>query len=85
MINCLEKYPNSIFKEIELKDYTVEICLVDYFSNDNIALATRDSNNKFKIYLAYNQNSKKLQRAVHHETYHILEYYMKLEFDINEL
>lgn len=85
MIDCLEKYPSNIFKEIELKDYTVEICLVDYFSNDNIALATRDSNNNFKIFLAYNKNSSKIQRAVHHETYHILEYYMKLEFDINEL
>ena len=85
MIECLEKYPSNIFKEIELKDYTVEICLVDYFTNNNIALATRDSNNNFKIYLAYNQNLTKLHRAVHHETYHILEYYMKLEYDINQL
>jgi len=85
IIDCLEKYPRNIFKEIELKDYTVEICLVDFFNNDNIALATRDSNNNFRIYISNNRNNKKITRAIHHETYHILEYYMKLEYDINEL
>lgn len=85
LIECLEKYPSNIFKEIELKDYTIEICFVEYFNNDNVALATRDSNNNFKIYLSNIDNSQKVQRAVHHETYHVLEYYMKLEYDINEL
>lgn len=85
IVSCLKKYPSNIFKEIELQDYTIEICLVSYFSDDNIALATRDSNNNFKVYLSDNENMQKLQRAVHHEIYHILEYYMKLEYDINEL
>jgi len=85
IVSCLKKYPSNIFKEIQIKDYTIEICLVSYFSNDNIALATRDSNNNFKIFLGYNENIEKLERAVHHETYHILEYYMKLEYDINQL
>lgn len=85
LVNCLEQYPNNIFKEIKLKDYDVEICLVDYFSNDNIALATRDSNNNFKIYLSNTDTGAKVKKSIHHEMYHILEYYMKLQFDINEL
>lgn len=85
LIKCLEKYPSNIFKEIELKDYTVEICLVEEFNNDNLALATRDSNNNFKIYLANVDKTEKIKKTVHHETYHVLEYYMKLEYDINEL
>ncbi len=85
LIDCLEKYPSSIFKEIQLKDYGVEICLVNVFKNDNIALATRDSNNNFKIYLSNATQNSKIPKSVHHEMYHILEYYMKLEFDINEI
>lgn len=85
LINCLEKYPNNIFKEIELKDYTIEICLVDHFNNDNIALATRDSNNNFKVYISNIEKTEKVKKSIHHEFYHILEYYMKLEFDINTL
>ena len=85
LIDCLEKYPSNIFKEIELKDYTVEICLVNEFNNDNLALATRDSNNKFMVYLANVDKTDKIKKTVHHETYHVLEYYMKLEYDINEL
>lgn len=85
LVKCLEKYPNNIFKEIQLKDYNVEVCLVNYFNNDNLALATRDSNNNFKIYLSNNKSDDKMKNSVHHEMYHILEYYMKLEFDINEL
>jgi len=85
LIECLEKYPSNIFKEIELKDYTLEICLVDFFNNDNLALATRDSNNNFKIYLSNTDNLEKTRKSIHHETYHILEYYMKLEYDINEI
>ena len=85
LVECLDKYPNNIFKEIQVKDYDVEICLVDYFSNDNIALATRDSNNNFKVYLSNIDKGTKVKKSIHHELYHILEYYMKLEFNINEL
>lgn len=85
LIECLSKYPSNIFKEIELKDYSIEICLVDYFNNDNIALATRDSNNNFKVYISNVEKTEKIKKSVHHELYHILEYYMKLEFDINQL
>jgi len=85
LINCLELYPNNILKEIQIRDYNVEICLVNYFLNNNIALATRDSNNNFKIYLSNTEKIEKVKHSVHHEMYHILEYYMKLEFDITQL
>ncbi len=85
LIDNLSKYPSNIFKEIQLKDYDVEICIVDYFTNDNIALATRDSNNNFKIYLSNVDRIESIEKSIHHEMYHILEYYMKLEFDINKL
>lgn len=82
LVDCLSKYPSLIFPEMENKNYDMSIYLVDHFENDNIALATRDSNNKFNIYIS---NTKILEKAIHHELYHILEYYMKLEFDINIL
>ena len=85
LIDCLNKYPNNIFKEIQMKGYDVEICILDHFDNDNIALATRDSNNNFKIYLSNVSKKGKIMRSIHHEMYHILEYYMKLEFDIDKL
>ena len=85
LVECLEKYPQGLIKEIQLYGYNVEIYLVDSFSNDNIALATRDSNNNFKIFLSVVKTTEKISKSVHHEFYHVLEYYMKLEFNINEL
>ncbi len=82
LVNCLEKYPDKIFEEIQDKGYDISIYLLSKFSNDNIALATRDSNNNFGVYIS---NTHLFEKAVHHELYHILEYYMKLEFDIIEL
>lgn len=82
LVECLAKYPDNIFYEVQNKGYDLSIYLVDKFSNKNIALATRDSNNNFNIYIS---NTTLLEKAVHHELYHILEYYMKLEFDINVL
>ena len=85
LIECLNKYPSNIFKEIKLKGYDLEICIVDFFKNDNIALATRDSNNNFKIYLSDVEKDEKVIKSIHHEMYHILEYFMKLEFDLDEI
>ena len=85
LIDCLEKYPNNIFKEIQIKGYDLEICIVNYFNNDNVALATRDSNNNFKIFLSNVKKDDKVVKSVHHEMYHILEYYIKLEFNLNDL
>jgi hypothetical protein len=44
------------------------------FQNDNLALASRNNLNEFRIYIS---NAQKFERAFHHEMYHILEYYMK--------
>lgn len=82
LANCFSKYPNEIFFEVQNKGYDVSVYLVDKFNNNNLALATRDSNNNFNIYIS---NSKLLEKSIHHEFYHILEYYMKLQFDINNL
>lgn len=79
LTEALEKYPENIIEEMESKGYTVSIYLVDYFKNSNIALANRNSNNEFKIYISY---SESFERAMHHETYHVLEYFMNLEFGL---
>lgn len=80
--NALKKYPKDIISEIEKKGYTVTIYLVDEFQTDNLALANRTATGEFRIYLSYQGG---LERALHHETYHILDYYAKLEQDENKL
>ena len=80
--NALEKYPINIIKEMKEDGYDVAIYLVDYFKNANVAIANRNSNNEFKIYLSSNTS---FERAMHHETYHILEYYMNLEYATDNL
>jgi len=74
------KYPNGIIQEIQDKGYTISIYLVDSFNNGNVALANRTANGYFNIFLS---NDKEFEKAMHHEFYHILEYYIKLQFDIN--
>lgn len=77
----LSKYPEALIDEIQAKGYKVVLHLVERFKNDNLALANRTTSGVFNIYIS---NSKEVNKAMHHETYHILEYYMKLEKDINE-
>lgn len=79
---ALQKYPYNIIEEMNEKGYTVSIYLVDHFTNNNVALANRNSNNEFKIYIS---NNSSLERAMHHETYHILEYYMALEYGLDNI
>ncbi len=80
----LEKYPEGFFNEFknESNNYSVSIYLVDKFNSRNVALATRNTNNEFKIYIS---NDEEFEKVLHHELYHIIEYYIKLEYDINEL
>ena len=73
---ALSKYPSGIIQEIESKGYTVSIHLVDKFTNNIEALANRNSIGQFNIYISNNLN---MERAFHHEFYHILDYYIKLE------
>jgi len=80
LIKALSKYPEPFIKEISEKGYKLDIFLVSYFTNGNVALANRNSNNDFKIYLS---NTSQLERTVHHEFYHIIDYYIKLEDDIS--
>lgn len=84
-IKCLEKYPQNIVREIQSKGYSVEVYFVNNFNNNNLALATRDVNNNFKIYISNLSNEDKSFEAVHHEMYHILEYYMKLQYNLDDL
>lgn len=74
--DTLSKYPVNIINEIENKGYRVSIYLVDFFNNSNAALANRNSNGEFNIYISRIGN---FERTLHHEVYHILDYYIKLE------
>lgn len=76
----LAKYPEGIIDEIERKGYKISIYLVKDFNNSNIALANRTSTGNFNIILS---NDPEFEKSMHHEFYHILEYYIKLEFDIS--
>ncbi|MEG0522174.1 MAG: hypothetical protein RR922_07165 [Clostridia bacterium] len=82
--NCLSKYPDNFFKEFKTgkNNYSISIYLIEKFNNDNIALATRNSNNDFKIYLS---NREDLNRVFHHELFHIIEYYLQLEYNTAKL
>lgn len=76
----LAKYPKGIIDEIERAGYTLSIYLVKDFNNSNIALANRTSAGNFNMFLS---NDAEFEKSMHHEFYHILEYYIKLEFDIS--
>ena len=70
---ALEKYPVSAFNMSIYKTNPIYIMLVDSFNNDNLALASRNSLNEYRMYIS---NTEKFERAFHHEMYHILEYFM---------
>ena len=76
----LEKYPNNLVNEIESKGYELSIYLVDYFTINVEAIANRNSIGQMKIYMS---NTTDIERALHHEYYHLLDYYIKLETDEN--
>ena len=73
---AFDKYPIGLINEIEKEGYTVSIYLVDKFVNNIEALANRNTIGQFNIYLS---DSLDIERAFHHEFYHILDYYIKLE------
>lgn len=78
IVQALSTYPEDLVKEIEQKDYSVSIYLVDHFTSSVEALANRNSIGQLKIYIS---NTTNLKRALHHEYYHILDYYIRLETD----
>ncbi|MEG0872802.1 MAG: hypothetical protein RSE00_02330 [Clostridia bacterium] len=69
----LQKYPNDIFR-VESSKQPLYIMLIDKFSDDSLALASRNNLSEFRIYIC---NTDKFERALHHEIYHILEYCME--------
>lgn len=70
---ALKKYPSDIFDMSKTKKYPISIIIIDKFNNNNLALASRNNLNEFKIYIS---NTEKFERAFHHEMFHVLEYYM---------
>lgn len=76
--NVLEQYPKDLIREIENKGYELSINLVDSFNTNVEALANRNSIGQMKIYMS---NTEDITRALHHELYHILDYYIRLETD----
>lgn len=71
--DALDKYPKEVFDIFKDKKYTLYILLVSDFNDNNIALASKNTLNQYRIYLS---NNDKFERAFHHEFFHILEYYM---------
>ncbi|MBQ8042761.1 MAG: hypothetical protein IJ272_01250 [Clostridia bacterium] len=78
LTNVLEQYPENLVKEMEKKGYEISIYLVDHFTTNVEALANRNSIGQMNIYIS---NTVDVARALHHEYYHILDYYIKLESD----
>ena len=76
--SALSQYPKDLIAEIESKGYEISIHLVDCFTTNVEALANRNSIGQMKIYMS---NTADIERALHHELYHILDYYIKLESD----
>ena len=70
---ALKKYPDDVFDMSRNKKYPITIVIIDKFNNNNLALASRNNLNEFRIYIS---NTPKFERAFHHEMYHVLEYYM---------
>ncbi len=70
---ALKKYPSDVFDITKSKKYPISIVLVSRFTNDNLALASRNSLNEVRIFVS---NNSSFERAFHHEMYHALEYYM---------
>lgn len=71
--DALKKYPNDVFSIFKNDGYNLHILLVSNFNDNNIALASKNSLNQYRIYLS---NDIDFERAFHHEFFHILEYYM---------
>lgn len=73
---ALKKYPMETFNMSISNQNPIYIMIVDHFENNNIALASRNNLDEYRVYIS---NTEKLERALHHEIYHVLEYYMSKE------
>lgn len=70
---ALNKYPSDVFSIFKDDKYTLYILLVSNFNDNNLALASKNTLNQYRIFLSNNDN---FERAFHHEFFHVLEYYM---------
>lgn len=70
---ALKKYPSDVFDIFKGGKYSMYIILVSGFNDNNIALASKNSLNQYKMFLSNNEN---FERSFHHEFFHVLEYYM---------
>ena len=71
--DALKKYPMDVFNMSISKENPTYIMIVDHFNNNNLALASRNNLDEYRLYIS---NTENLERAFHHEMYHVLEYYM---------
>ncbi len=73
LFHTLEKYPRCMFDVFKNKEYKMDVILLDSFTNNNLALASKNNLKEIKLYVS---NTDKFERAVHHELFHVFEYYM---------
>ena len=73
LFHTLEKYPRGMFDVFKNKEYKMDVILLDSFTNNNLALASKNNLKEIKLYVS---NTDKFERAVHHELVHVFEYYM---------
>lgn len=73
LFHTLEKYPRGMFDVFKSKEYKMDVILLDSFTNNNLALASKNNLKEIKLYVS---NTDKFERAVHHELFHVFEYYM---------
>ncbi len=66
--NVFKIYPKEYFKNSD-----ISVIILDSFSNNNIALASRNNLQQYKIYIS---NASEYERALNHEMYHVFEYMM---------
>ena len=73
LFHTLEKYPRGMFDVFKNKEYKMDVILLDSFTNNNLALASKNNLKEIKLYVS---NTDKFERAVLHELFHVFEYYM---------
>lgn len=71
--SALKKYPADVFRIFREEKYSLYILLVSDFNDNNLALASKNTLNQYRIFLSNNEN---FERSLHHEFFHVLEYYM---------
>jgi len=70
---ALKKYPKDVFDIFKEEKYNLYVMLVSNFNDNNIALASKNTLNQYRIFLS---NNPSFEKSFHHEFFHILEYYM---------